>query len=743
MRTRRHTKGMTMPEILVSLAIGAVLIGIVLSMWYFAYRNWTSENIRTRLRVNLEMAMERIKEELRLSSATYISLYDPDGGTNYQAISFPVAEPDKQDSNFFEIEDDKIYWDKSVIYHVYDPGTGQELRRTEFRKNNDVLINETQRDLQLLNVFENGDGSGGPNKSKASTDTIFKNLTELSIIPKAQEFDGYSATAKRSDNVEFGIVRLTPGEHDLKFEVIDQNDSSTGYKLGIDTISIAPSGCQREAEVYTPVASSGDTTSKLGPDVTWSGNYYLQYNADYGDRSGGGDYVTFRLRYDKWLESNFNNSILANTLIAGDDLYVTLPDLDTGNESGWQAEVEAGSVEGDATKADYNDGLGAPKPLTNITVRTLISSGVISGNLNSDTDIFRVKFDSHSLQPLTITSAYIDQRNMATMNQNAVDPAVLGPPGSETRIQLYFTDASNNITPGTTIPAGSSAYSNWAIFPIDTAKDYFITFHITTAAGAYLSYWEGTIAIQPPNDINSYLIGGDYANNSLWPAPTGHDTSVPPALDECVSSKNIYAVAEVEVWLKTGSVTSSIYDTKIASPSYDDIGWDSYEPAGSAITVSAGSSDSEAMSGGTWDSGSSTNPHSLSIGSGRYVQFRADLSLTPFWTCIDHSAITASDADYKSVPPTIACSTCGKYLIPAVNPPWIDNVAIDWPGEANMCGISGYFAQKPDYGIIRLTVDGQELTKGLEFNVTLSETFQEKTCEASLTAEVEPRNTGR
>ena len=60
-----------------------------------------------------------------------------------------------------------------------------------------------------------------------------------------------------------------------------------------------------------------------------------------------------------------------------------------------------------------------------------------------------------------------------------------------------------------------------------------------------------------------------------------------------------------------------------------------------------------------------------------------------------------------------------------------------------MCDISGYFAQKSDYGIIKLTIDGRELTKGLEFNVTVSELLQDEPYEASLTVEVEPRNTGR
>ncbi len=86
---------------------------------------------------------------------------------------------------------------------------------------------------------------------------------------------------------------------------------------------------------------------------------------------------------------------------------------------------------------------------------------------------------------------------------------------------------------------------------------------------------------------------------------------------------------------------------------------------------------------------------------------------------------------------------CTKLLIPAVNCPWIDNVTINWPGESKMCEISGYFMQRPDYGIIKLTVDDQELTKGLEFSLAISEELQGKTYEASLMSEIEPRNTGR
>ena len=51
-------------------------------------------------------------------------------------------------------------------------------------------------------------------------------------------------------NVTFGSIELTPGDHELKFEVVDKDDDSSGYGFGIDTLSISPSGCNREVEVY-------------------------------------------------------------------------------------------------------------------------------------------------------------------------------------------------------------------------------------------------------------------------------------------------------------------------------------------------------------------------------------------------------------------------------------------------------------------------------------------------------------
>ncbi|MBL7158822.1 MAG: hypothetical protein ISS91_04875, partial [Candidatus Omnitrophica bacterium] len=55
-----HQKnGMTIPEVLISVMLGMIILSMVLSMWYYAYKNWTLDRIRTNLKVNLEIAIER------------------------------------------------------------------------------------------------------------------------------------------------------------------------------------------------------------------------------------------------------------------------------------------------------------------------------------------------------------------------------------------------------------------------------------------------------------------------------------------------------------------------------------------------------------------------------------------------------------------------------------------------------------------------------------------------------------
>jgi len=685
------TKGMTLPELLVSLILATLIIGVVLSMWYFMHRSWTSERIRTRLRVNLEIAMERLKEEIRLSSVDYMSLYKAGGASDYTAITFPMATPV---SGFYTTDaSGNIDWDKSVIYHIYEnpPDSGTfELRRTVFASNNTVLTNTTQREAQLVSVVTTGDGSAATNSTNASTDIIFTNLVDLTITPKSLEFDGYSASTELSENIFFGGIRLTPGNHAFKFLLIDQNAVSTDYGLGIDSISISPSGAMREGESLTIASSSGDTSSVI-TQLGWSGGKYLQYAANDAD-----DFIIFTLYYDEYTDYDFANSIRDSTIITGSDSVAQLAQPMQGNKESWVALDEAGGTTASTAFGSLGNG---------VTVRNILS-GITLGedNINHLGNLVRIKF-SDPTNNVRIISAYVVERSSVA-------------DGTGTAKQLYFSDAP--LTIGTTEPdtyglkidndgglasatqtinAGYYAWSNWADFQIQDNKSYFVTLHVDNGVGGAilinLTGWTGS-------EVNSYWVDGDAAAAVVWGGFTTSSTT-----------NNTYCVEKAEVWPVQGTVTSAIYDTKIhaaSTPVYNYVGWTQNVPGGTSVSVEVRSGDADDLSDATaWIAVTNGGNPAATIDGKRYVQFRATLQTSSPYTAF----------------------------------PWIDNVTIRWPGETKVCDISGYFTRQSDYGIFKLLVDDKELVKGLEYEVSVYDTFQHQTIEASLKSEAEPRNTGK
>lgn len=670
MRLKHDSKGMTLAEVLISAVVTVIILGSVLGMWVFMQQNWSVERARAALRTDLEIAMEKIREEIRLSSAAYMSLYKPAGGSDYTAISFPVATGDAQ--GFFTLNTgDTIYWDASVIYHIYEnpPSSGElELRRTVFTDNHDELVDTATRESQLASVVTTGDGTSAANSANATTTVVFKNLVDLAITSTAQGFDCYSSTTTRSDSVSFGSISLTSGNHLFTFTVTGQNASSTGYDFAIDTIAISPSGCLREAEYYTGIGTTKVYASG------WSGNYYAEYNA-----SAVGDALTFTLYYDLWRETNFQNAIRSNALLTDNNLYVQLADPDTAGSVCWQATTQTGIA-----SQDYPS-LGGEPALSNYAIRNVLKGA--PGNDYIDIDAnqkqVRIKFLAHSTSNLVITSAWLVERSTVSLED-----------GTGVPVQLLFSGLV-----GVTIPAGGEQWTDWAEFTIADDKDYLVTFYTTAANFKYWRTGSGTNSYYDadPNDDTSSDDSDASASNWI----------------NYTASPYIYGVDSAEQWSSVGTVMSEIYDTKIVSstlPSYGTISWNSSVPAGTAIGMEVRAGDNEDLSDATsW--ASVTNGSSLpgAIDGKRYVQFKATLS---------------SSSPYTSYP-------------------WIDDVTLDWPGETKMCDISCYFTKKSNYGIVSLTVDGDTPTKAYEFKATVYKYIDSTKYENSLTAEIEPRNTGK
>ena len=152
----RNKKGFTFTEVMFVGIISVIVIGGILSAWIFTYRTWTVERQYTELRIDLMNALEIIKNDLRLSSLTYMSFY-PNTEQTYTAVSMPVAETDS--NGFFTLDtDEKIDWDRTVIYYLHTAGDGSKTLRRKVFDPRDNTKDEDERYTQLEDVVTGEEG---------------------------------------------------------------------------------------------------------------------------------------------------------------------------------------------------------------------------------------------------------------------------------------------------------------------------------------------------------------------------------------------------------------------------------------------------------------------------------------------------------------------------------------------------------------------------------------------------------
>ena len=754
-----NKKGFTIAEVMFVAVISVIVLVSIISIWTFTYKQWIKENRKTQVRVGLIKAMETVKDDLRLSSLTYISFY-PSDAYPYTAISVPVAEIDANGLLTLNSDGD-IDWDKTVVYHMYSNGDGtQNLRRTVIDPRNNSL-SENERYTQMENIVNSGVGS-----VNATTDTEFLvNASSFTISSLAPVIDFYdeSGTPVRDGKVIFGWAKLGPGDHTIKFEITGKNESSSGYDIGIDSIIIEPSGSVREAEYYASAyAPSGALTVSGGNadrvyGTNWGNNNYLEF-----DVTGVSSYIEFEDYYDLWRESGFETAALNNVEYIEEEVRIGLDISDLG-EAGrvtWFSYTQAGDSEQDGRDSflpAYNEG---------IAIRTI----VLNTDLDSSGDLVRVKFKSASENPLRIDAAYITRRDSG---EDGFVNASSGtnPEDYHFHQQLFFADeydmdASREYVEFLYIPPDSNRWSEWVGFPLivedssSNPQEYFITFCLgdqsaVTFPASFDSYvasdencknWIGT-------GTNSYYVteadvlpaGGtftDVLQASGTPVWSGGSYSTN-------LSNNIYISAEIDTTVNEGFVESRAFDTTLENPVYNQIAWSQNSPSGTTINLKTRSSDDSYMSGATdWDLiiGSGTTPHSLSIGAGRYVQFLAELFSDIYWVAASGGSLSYQDYvnQQRSLPVySFPIGGSGDFYVTNAVSPWIDDIQIDWPGEDRICTITGYIAKQNNYGQAKVTIDDLDLVKILSVYFEVEEDIAGTNLVENGYVEIEPRNTGK
>ncbi|MBD3426173.1 MAG: hypothetical protein GF409_02960 [Candidatus Omnitrophica bacterium] len=727
MKRFRDKKGFTVIEVLFVTALSVMVIGAILSAWIFTSRAWMSEAQQTGMRMNMMQALETMKHDVRLSSLTYMVFY-PSGASPYTAVSMPAAETDN--NGFYSLNaNGNIDWDKTIIYHLYSEGGGTATLRRTVLYNRDNTLTDEERYTQLAGVVTTGAGTGS-----YSTDTGFLpnvNTFEISSVSPVVDFYDASATPVRAGKVVFGWAKLDSGDHTIRFEVTGKNDLSGGYDIGIDNIMIEPAGASREFEYYdSSYAPMGSITVAAGSanlvtDGAWSNNNYLELSA-----GGVGSYVEIQDYYDLLRESAFDNASLDNTETTGDRVRIALdiPQEDEEGDITWYAYAEAGDSQQEGRNGAMPGGVTPP-----VAIRTV----VFRDSIDEKADLIRVKFKSGSSDALNIHSAYITKRDGSFGSDGQANRNTSGLDVEEfhRHQQLFFKDDTGSPVPDVSIPADSEVWSVWTAYPLRTDSDYFISMNIQDAGSTTTKYWEGTSGVTR----TYYLPGSSYSTMAGVPDWSGESPS---------TDKNIYITTNIDTWDSSGSVESHIFDTSLSTPIYNQVKWSEDSPTGTEITLKARSDSDEYMAGATdWESvtGSTSNPGGLSIGTGRYVQFLAELASDPYWevssTEKTYEEYVDDQVDNYAVTDFPAVS--GTPYVTGVYSVWIDDVEIDWPGRERICNVTGYIARKNNYGQAKIIVDGEELVKILSVHVATEDEVQGRTISAENYIEVQPRNTGK
>ncbi|MEN8254948.1 MAG: prepilin-type N-terminal cleavage/methylation domain-containing protein [Verrucomicrobiota bacterium] len=583
-----HKHGFTLVEVAAAVVLLAMALALALSGYMFSLKNINQGDVQNDLDIDVQLAMERLKKDLRLSSLDTM-FYHPSGAGPYKAISFPMAEDSDGDGLMETDSDGNILWDETVIYHIR-PTTPNQLVVTTFRPRDNSLT-DAQRQAQLESVVHFGDGNSTYNGLNASSHVIFKNLLHWEIRPKEGRFDAYSPMLSR-DSSSLGYILLDPGTHEFTFKVIDKNSNSGGYKIGIDQLFVSPSYSAREAEAQLPAsAQSGAAAAIQYMPGDWKGNYQLVFPA-----TGIGNSFSLSLDNDRWEETNFgalgyeaeDTEFIFDETLLPQDFVVKL----RGNDIAWRAEEQTGSY---YSSSDTNTAL----MFTNCSISVHVNGAQLATNggwIAYNGQKCQLTFQANDNGTLQVDNVQIHESD----KWEIVD---LSGYANSSPLATFGGGAS---TASTTIPKGTTATTDPIDFEINATNNYIVTFDL-------------------PNDKNK-CFPAIWVNSST----PQHECQITLSTGMVINTSSIIGLKSLFTsYPADGEYTSQIFDTHLPNPHFGDISWNAEIPAGTSLLMKVRSGDQPDLSDASdWDlvAASAVNPRSVGTSYKRYIQFQALLA---------------------------------------------------------------------------------------------------------------------
>lgn len=708
--------GFTIVELMAAATMLVIVVTLALYGFIYALKENARAMVQNELDMDVQASMENLKKDLRLSALEKMFFYPPGTGL-FEAISFPLAYADSNGLVALD-SSNKVVWDEQVIYHKWKTSPNQ-LRRTSFRPR-PSLTNDLQWLEQLTYVVTNGCATnktgtagthGWTNAAGAicvRTDVMFENLFDWSVTPQAGVYDGYDVATNR-EAANLGSCILSNGAHTFTFTVVGSNALSTGYNIGLDTLIVSPNAMNREAELQISASSANPTNMLMDKVGSWSHNRQLYFAA-----AATGAWFNLVMTNDCWEETTFRGTgqVFDDTKLIWDtnkatlDYLVTLDgNLGDPDQLGWYAKKQTQTGNGPDTNLIAGILMGGEldnqPTLTNCAVRVLIRGEDMEFGrcipFNSGRKM-AVWFCSGAGQ-LVIDNAYIAE----CASTNTISPDATGS-------GILFVGGPWTIAASNAVALTNSDYS------IDKGKSYLVSFRVSGTNGY----------------ARSWLEQNDPASNGCWilPGASADETRAAnwSGNTNLIVTNRLYGVGLLFEYMPTnGYFASAVCDTK-SGVSTCTVSWTHStnllpyvsDPGGCSgcpiyMQVRAGNSNDLSDAPAWSNVATIASVTSTNLGGRRYVQFRARLGV------------------------------CGGGGGKHYNR--LHHVRMAWNGPTQYVDIGGTFTKAPDYGIWKLTVDGQPLIGGITVNLEIFQDVYTRTgmrkVTSALTSEITPRNSGK
>ncbi len=582
--------GFTIVEMLIAAAIMMMASAMAIYGWIYVMRGERINSIQAELDMNVRMAIERIRSEVRLSAIDKIVFY-PEGPGPYVAISFPVAFNRDDQGLTPMLSDTNILWDTTIIYHVDTVSTNRLLRTTFAPRDNDM--NHAERMEQLNSVVTRGKGAGAEgNNEVASTRVIFANFISWSISAVAGVFDAYNAMPGKR-RINFGSLPLGPGKHSFAFTSLGKNMASSGCKLGIDTLKTSAGACELEAEDLELGSCSPVPVQQ--PGYIFSGKNALVSNPG----EGADVNLTLIVPNDRWTESNFRNYGIgsANVETALDE---------TANDE--VVRIKGGGVAWQATEQTGNSATTETSPVAGSRAYRILLQGSVMGWIRSNGRLMPDPPAPYSsgVRLRLPADAEVASRAFIGLAEPTAVSALQVSAGTFRELKLvpdYAPGGSNLWVLAGGEPMEISTTNNYVLSFWLLQGDSVVTWQDTRGAG-------GSMAAVRTNCTEAVL------EESIWT-----DTAHVGLLNSVPFVQELFTALPDH-----GTFVSEIYDTTLETPDFTATRWSAISPAGTrlALQFRAGN-DAQLADAPPWSlCAYQTNPDGLNMnGFGRFVQFRA------------------------------------------------------------------------------------------------------------------------